>query len=209
MVSVRLSDAECPFSGPGRWVMPTSLIEDKKLADTIQALGRDLEEGIKQCKGARRTHDQNPQLLLRDFKTRVCDAARIRAKKRFPALEAQIEALAADMDHALNRDYASPEDEADACRLAAQIRHRINDLEKKRSWKARTTTKAHCRLEGETVSKYWSLINKGRTARDVIFSLGRPGDVNFTTNAQNYETRSDKMAELTRDYHDDLQHEGL
>lgn len=71
------------------------------------------------------------------------------------------------------------------------------------------TSKAHYRLEGETVSKYWSLINKGVKARDVIYALGRPGDVDPETNAQRYETRSDKMAELTRDYHNDLQSDGM
>lgn len=51
------------------------------------------------------------------------------------------------------------EDE-DQRRTLGLIEERIADLEAKRHQKAHTATAAHDRLEGETISKYWSQVNK-------------------------------------------------
>lgn len=64
----------------------------------------------------------------------------------------------------------------------------------------RLATTARYRLEGETVSKYWLSINLGKTPRDLVYALALPGPPPKT-----YERRSDKMANLTRDYHESLQ----
>ncbi|KAL6299929.1 hypothetical protein BKA93DRAFT_741518, partial [Sparassis latifolia] len=59
---------------------------------------------------------------------------------------------------------------------------------------------AQYRLKGEIPNKYWSNLNKERKPRDRIFSLRVPN-----SNPPEYIHRSDKMAELARNYHNDLQ----
>ena len=52
------------------------------------------------------------------------------------------------------------------------------------------------------VSKYWSNVNKDKKPRDLFYALKKP-------NENGYETRSDRMAELTRNYHEQLQFEDI
>jgi Reverse transcriptase (RNA-dependent DNA polymerase) len=84
------------------------------------------------------------------------------------------------------------------------LEEKIAQLENQRYKKARTATAAHDRLEGETISKYWSKVNKSQSPRDVIYALEKPG-----TNPVEYVTRSDKMAEVARNYHHGLLLTGL
>jgi hypothetical protein len=54
------------------------------------------------------------------------------------------------------------------------IEERIAQLENHRYKKARTATAANNRLQGETISKYWSEVNKSKTPRDAIYALEKP-----------------------------------
>jgi hypothetical protein len=60
------------------------------------------------------------------------------------------------------------------------------------------------RLEGETISRYWTQLNKEKTPRDTIQMLKYPG-----TDPPIFERKSQKMAELARNYHHDLQTQGM
>jgi len=51
-------------------------------------------------------------------------------------------------------------DSEDKRQTLGLIEERIATLETQRHQKARTATAAHDRLEGETISKYWSQVNK-------------------------------------------------
>ena len=57
-------------------------------------------------------------------------------------------------------------------------------------------------MKGERVNKYWTRVNNPKTPRNLIHRLTHPV-------THEMMTRSDKMSELTRDYHDNLQKEGL
>jgi len=87
---------------------------------------------------------------------------------------------------------------------AGPIRDKIVQLEQKKFQKAKNTTKTCFALEGETISKYWSNLNKERKQRDPIFSLRRPN-----CDPPKFETNSTRMAEIARKYHEDLLTEGL
>ena len=86
----------------------------------------------------------------------------------------------------------------------AIVEEQIATLEIQRHRNARMASAAHDRLKGETISKYWSQINKSRQPRDVIYSLEKPG-----SDPPISVTRSDKMARLARDYHHNLLSDGL
>jgi hypothetical protein len=57
------------------------------------------------------------------------------------------------------------------------LEERIAQLENHRYKKARTATAAHDKLEGETISKYWSEVNKSKTPRDAIYALEKPNTI--------------------------------
>lgn len=68
---------------------------------------------------------------------------------------------------------------------------------------AKIVSAARYRLQGETISKYWSQVNKEKKLRDIVYSLHTPNLAQALN--MNPATRSDKMAELTHNYHDKLQ----
>ncbi|KIK36519.1 hypothetical protein CY34DRAFT_33051, partial [Suillus luteus UH-Slu-Lm8-n1] len=82
------------------------------------------------------------------------------------------------------------------------IESEINHLENKRFRKTQLYAQAKWAEKGETISKYWSKINKSKKPRDIIYKLRIPGQNRFAS-------RSDKMAEIARKYHDKLQRDTL
>lgn len=54
------------------------------------------------------------------------------------------------------------------------------------------------------MSKYWSKLNKEKKLHDLFFTLQTTNDGEPT-----YKTRSNKMAELARNYHKMLQDDGI
>ena len=85
---------------------------------------------------------------------------------------------------------------------AELIKKEIEHLERKKYRKAFTKSQEMWHLKGEKINKYWSKVNNPRQPRDLIHRL-----MDLTT--QTAVTRSDKMAQLARDYHNDLQMEDL
>ncbi len=83
---------------------------------------------------------------------------------------------------------------------AAHFQNEIASLQKKTGDKVKLAASTRNRLEGKTISKYWTAISKARTPRDMIACLNVPG-------TDQSEDRSDRMAELMRNYHKELQNE--
>ncbi|TFY51320.1 hypothetical protein EVJ58_g10631 [Rhodofomes roseus] len=121
-------------------------------------------------------------------------------KNKSPKLEAAIRKLTKEVD----RIQALPSYITDHKLLTDTevLLDRIVQLEKKRYQYIRDATTARYALNAETITKYWSSINREKRPRDVIYSLKKPSD-------QEYTTRSDDMAELTRNYHNDLQQQDV
>lgn len=82
---------------------------------------------------------------------------------------------------------------------AGVLEKKITGLENLRHAVIQMATKIRDKIEGETISKYWSNINAERKPRDVIFGLHKPN-----TEPTDYVTDTDKMAEIVRKYHHDL-----
>ena len=58
--------------------------------------------------------------------------------------------------------------------MSLQIEEEIAHLEKTKHMTACSHVAARNRLEGETISKYWTQINKAKTPRDTIQILKYP-----------------------------------
>jgi exonuclease III len=199
LTSVRISDPSLPWSGPGRWKLPSFLLKDRAFKSETKKLAKDLGEDINKIHA--RTHNNNPQLLFKAFKEKVKETAIAQAKTAIPKITKSIILLKQEHQQIVNdRTLTDLERMAKAGPIAAKI----TQLEQKKFQKAKNTTKTHFALEGETISKYWSNLNKEKKQRDPIFSLRKPN-----CNPPKFETNSTRMAEIARKYHEDLLSSGL
>lgn len=173
--------------------------KDKLLSEEIQNLGINLENEIASITD--RSQTSNPQLLFKAFKDEIINRIRSHARKVIPKIDNTIRRLKDQIKETLN----SPgHDSEQQYRSAGILEERIAKLENKRHNNKRVHIAAHNKLEGETISKYWSQVNKTRKPRDIIHCLEIPEVV-----PPQYVYRSDKMTELARDYHHNLLSDGL
>lgn len=200
MVSVHISNLNTPFIGKGRWSLPLHLLKDKPLMEQIEKMGIELVDQMERSK-FNCPADLNPQTLFKNFKDTITHKCRDHAKVKIPIMDKKIRELQSSLDLTLNNPNLPENERALA---GAIIQERICTLEQKRHSKARLSTAARNRLEGETISKYWSQLNKAKTPRDTITALKKPN-----TNPPLYEKRSENMTKLARDYHDNLQTEEI
>ena len=197
LVTANITAAKAPNIGKGRWTMPLHLMLDHTfIAEAIRIGERELQKAKKSEERTHRSESENPQIALKTFKTAIRDAAQRQMKRRIPKLRKEIARLTILRDEIQNQNGFDTDSEAQ--NNAAILQERILTLERKRHGQAQLTTATHYDLNGEKVSKYWSAINKERQPQDLFFALR-------TTDGDRYETRSDRMSELARNYHDNIQ----
>ena len=199
LVSVNFSNPGAPYIGKGRWSMPLFLLQDHKVLRKVKELGIKLVEDIKQCE-SQRTAENNAQVLHAKFKEDVVLFVRQHARTLTPKMDKLIENKEKALHNVLNDDAI---DLAEKQMLSGILDEELQSLEKLRHAKARDRTAARNRLEAETMGKAWCRSGKDQKPRDLLYSLKRPG-----SNPPEYEKRSDKMAEIARDYHEKLQDSG-
>jgi len=192
-----------PFIGKGRWSIPLYLIKNRKVIQLAEKLGTQLEQDLEGAAGDARTTERNPQTIFHSFKKDLTKKIRDFSRVETPKMEAQITGLKEELRATLNNTQDSLK-EIQA--KASYVEERIKQLEAWRHTKTRDNLAAKCRLENETISKSWINTNKERRPQDTIKALrilespaGRPS----------YTTRTDKMANLARNYHENLQTDGL
>ncbi|EPS92773.1 hypothetical protein FOMPIDRAFT_1033892 [Fomitopsis schrenkii] len=93
LVSAKISTENAPFIGKGRWVMPAHIMLDQKYVEEIIALGKASIEEAQRTSGQNRTHEANPQKILKKFKTEAARRAKSRLKRRVPVIKAAIRTL--------------------------------------------------------------------------------------------------------------------
>ncbi|EPS95047.1 hypothetical protein FOMPIDRAFT_1133216 [Fomitopsis schrenkii] len=201
LVSARLTCAQSPYIGKGRWAMPIHLLQDQTFINEVVALGDTMtRHALLILDSPDRSATDNPQLILRDFKARAKVMAQKRLKEKTPKLDAAIRKLRGQAK-AIQSEPGFAED-AEKQAEANLLTDRVLDLERRRHGKIAIATRTHYALNAEKVTKYWSEVNKERKPRDLFFALHKPGsDV--------MENRSDRMAEMARTYHDEIQLDGI
>ena len=195
LVSVQLTSENMPYIGRGRWAIPVNLLKNKQLKKETQQLVREMQDEVKRAGVAGNARD-GPQVALRTFKTKVVELYRNHQKTSQPRLENAIRSLQKEMQDAPNVEGLSQDEVHEQTGLIAE---RIEALERKRRDKARLLGSARNRLEGETMSKHWARSVRESTPRDTIRVLRNP-----LQDPEHRETRSDKMAEIARKYHEQL-----
>ncbi|KAJ7133771.1 Endonuclease/exonuclease/phosphatase, partial [Mycena crocata] len=200
MVSVQVASENAPNVGKGRWAIPQHIIKDKTLTQYIKDRGLDAKSKLDTM--GERTEEYNPQTIYTKFKREVLEMARHREKIAVPKIILKQRNLESTLER-INNDENTPEDEK--IQAAAEINVKLANLEKERHTKARVATATRNRIEGETMCKYWPQSNKEAKPRDTIYALRKPGGVGENPDQDVYEKDSQKMAELARNYHEELQ----
>ncbi|KAF9492913.1 hypothetical protein BDN71DRAFT_1509021 [Pleurotus eryngii] len=177
--------------------MPPHVLKDKTAMNKITLLGVKMVEEIASMN--ERTDDRNPQTIFKKFKDQVITTVWDRARVLVPMLEAKIKKLEAQLVSEMNKEEANRDQNV----AAATIEEKIQILEERRHQQVRYTTAAMNRIHGETVSKYWTALNKAKTPRDTILGLRNcDGSGRILKDPK-------KMASLARKYHNDIQWEDL
>ncbi|KAF5371875.1 hypothetical protein D9615_009582 [Tricholomella constricta] len=199
LISVQISHQEAPWVGKGRWSIPHHVLRDKLFRARVQQEGRKALEEINTITS--RTELKNPQTIYNTFKSEILLLARQRDKAIIPRIDRRLRELQNSLDK-INNDQTNEEDEK---RIAsAEIETKMRALQQRKHQNKRQTAAARNRLEGETICKYWTTANKESKPRDMIYAL-RKEENNVGRDQQTYETNSQKMAELGRHYHNNLQ----
>ncbi|KAK7689738.1 hypothetical protein QCA50_006377 [Cerrena zonata] len=173
----------------------------------VYELGLSLETTARKIEIEGRTEQRNIQSTFAEFKEEVKTCAQARAKMAIPKMAKKIKELKAELKLLSNDSRMKSKEEIQLS--AALIRKRLGELKKQRYHKTKLTTAARYRIEGETISKYWSQINKEKKPQDLIYELKKPeapegNDVRDRTHS--YERCSDKMVQIMKNFFDDLQH---
>ena len=195
MVHMQVTSENMPYIGKGRWAIPVNLLKNKILKKKVQELAKQMQlDSTMTPPGTATTAD--PQRALKTFKKKVVETFREYQRTHQPKLENAIKSLQKELEDKANTPGLTADEIQEQSGLLAE---RIEALEKKRRDGARLLGSARNRLEGETMTKYWARSAKESTPRDTIRALRNP-----LQEPTRRETRSDRMANLARHYHEQL-----
>ncbi|KAI0341942.1 DNase I-like protein, partial [Trametopsis cervina] len=155
MVSVSLSDARIPFVGPGRWVIPKTILSDYSFTKYVMEKGRQLLDAFPSPR--HRDNTCNAQTLWTEFKSDLRHKARALAKINIPKLAKRIEKLKVERHRILN--IRDPPSDFDVPFEAALLQQRIKSLEARRFGQARSTVALSSWIHGERLEKPWIAVN--------------------------------------------------
>ena len=190
-----------PHIGKGRWSMPLHLLHDLKFWKAVTPIALEFERQLIDL-GDQRNEVMNPQILLHNLKLAVRTIAKKRIKDTVPRLEAELAASKRKLELLTKKPHLDID--ITAQRESATLQDHICELEQWRYSRNRLTTSANYALNAEKPTKYWSALNREKKPRDIIYKLVKPD-----TDPPLFESRSDRMAELARNYHDALQDIGI
>ena len=204
MVTVKFAPKNAPYIGKGRWTWPLNVLKDNQIMEWVEKRGIELQNDIKTVLTYPnvRSETNNPQTMWRKFKVETTEWVKHEAKIKHYKRQAKIRNLRKDREEIL----ANPDLEENGTlqwqemMLAKEIEH----LEKVTNRNNRERLKAKITWHGEKLGGTWSKLSKQKKPRDAILRLRIPD-----SSPHQFETRSDKMADLAKNYHDVLQNKGL
>ncbi|KAF5381553.1 hypothetical protein D9615_005523 [Tricholomella constricta] len=201
LVSVRILNPASPYLGRGRYAIPNALLQHKDLRNKITELGKLYQKKLDKLDDKPRDRENNPQREHKIFKDKLVKTIRKYAKTVMPRIQKTINNLEKDRDDILNNTGI---DDSEKRTTAALLDERITQLEKVRHNRARDNLATKCRLENETNSKFWYQLNKAKKPRDTIAALRNPN-----VDPPTLVRKSSEMAQIAKQYHENLQKEGI
>jgi hypothetical protein len=200
LVSLRYAPKNTPYVGKGRWTMPIAATKNEKIMEAVRERGMTLQNEINELmrNPNTRTSERNPQTLWRKFKYITIKWAEFITKNTHHKRASKSKKLEEDRKKLL--ENPSTEADKDGQWNKALLANEIEFLKRKISKESREITKAKITLHGEKLGGLWSALSKTRKPRNLLQRLKIPDSV-----PHRYESRSDKMAELAKQYHENLQ----
>ena len=203
MVSTKYAPAQAPYIGKGRWTLQTTELKNKDLMTKITSRGRQLTKDLQRWENDQRQRDtENPQTLWATFKgdlakiaKKHCAKTRGKLANKIRAVEKNMKSIRGNPDIDVNNAIRANE---------AYLANELKRLESIRARDKKDDLRAVITNHGEVLGGVWTSINKDRKPRDLLQRLRDPN-----TNEEGYERDSRRMAILARNYHENLQYEGI
>ena len=198
---VKYSPKSAPKIGQGRWTFPLQLRENKTLMKAIVTRGIKLQNDLENLKLHNTDRElSNPQRLWREYKGFIKVITKATMKETYHKINSKINALEKDRkDTIANPDFDS---NSALQRHEAYLAHEITFLERKRGKNKKETLQAELVSHGEKLGGIWSAMSKEKKPRDLIRRLKVPNST-----PPKFVYNSKRMAELAREYHNNLQEE--
>jgi hypothetical protein len=153
-----------------------------------------------------RTEDINPQVLYKQFKSKMILAICTRAKCKVPRIKRIRKQLDRDIKQ-LTKELSKPDLNQDQISVLTIDLHdkmqELSTLEKRVAADRNLNSKVRHLVEGERMTKYWTSLTKITKPQEIIYCLRML--TNPTTGDAGYTTHTREMAEVARSYHDQLQ----
>lgn len=203
MVLTKYAPADAPFIGKGRWTWQISSLEDKKLIKEVIDRGIELQRQLTQIITKNVACEiSNPQSLWKAFKDDIKITASEYSKSSRSRITKRIDLIRNDMKELTNHPNLDSDETIryNEAFLANELAH----LEKLKARDRKDEMRATLTHQGETLGGTWSAINKERKPRDILYRLKIPN-----TDPPAFERDTGRMVKLARDYHENLQLEGL
>ena len=197
LVSCKFAPKDAPLIGSGRWTWYLPSLDEKPLIDKVITQGKKLQKKLEDLESGATTRDEtNPQILWMNFKESLQKTAKETANKARLKITSRLKRLEKDRKELMNDPNFDWEE--DVRTRENHLAHEIKHLQSSEARKNRENTRAAIAHHGEKIGGIWSAINKEKKPRDLIRRLKTPG----TTHQ--YERSSVRMAELAREYHNNL-----
>lgn len=203
LVMSKYAPKSAPLIGKGRWTLRPHILTDIRLLAQIEDRGLQLKSDlIKLQEMGTPRETENPQTLWKGFKDDIRTLAKKSKEKAHHKITTKIKKLREDL-RTLNND-PSIDSEENARVNEAFIASELAHLEKIVARDQKDYMKAQLANHGERLGGPWSAISKEKKPRDLILQLRIPG-----SNPPRFERCTKRMTILARNYHENLQYEGL
>ena len=193
LILVCFTPPKTPYVGHGRWTWPLRLLSNNDLTKQIAALGIELQTALDDPTAPT---GSNAQQKWNQFKIDITDLAKRTARVQLAKLDNHINTLKKDIACA-TQDLLTDQQEATRSNIIT-LENELKHIQRKRYKNMHARTQAQWHDRGEKISKYWTAVNTPRRPRNIIYSLRDP-------NTNTLTKKSSKMAEIARNYHDELQ----
>ena len=203
LVMAKYSPTSAPFVGKGRWTWRSHALNDESLMDKVEERGILLRSELQKLHVANIPRETaNPQTLWKSFKDDIETLAKNNAEKTHHKITSKIKQLREDLRTLSNNpnldiNAAARSNEAF---MASELAH----LEKLAARDRKDQMKAILTNHGEKLGGPWSAISKESKPRDLILQLRIPD-----SNPPKFERSTKRMANLARNYHENLQNKGV
>jgi len=203
LVKVRYAPNDAPFIGKGRWTWPLHALNNERLLEAVSERGIKFEEDLDNLKTQNTERSiSNSQTLWNKCKKDFATIAKKHMRNSHHKLSSRIECL--EKDRKQLTEHPDFEESNDMRVREAFLANKLEHLEKVKARQHRDLFKARMTDHGEKLGGIWSSLSKESKPRDLIYRLKVPN-----SNPPQYERDSHRMAELSCNFHNNLQSEDL